>query len=133
MNCKNLKYLLVLFSIFYTCVSFLLQTTSQKSGPDNPTKLIQYVTDETGTLTPAQISSLNSKLISEDKTSSNQILVYMIPGLDGESLEDISISLAEKNKIGKKEVNNSVLILIVKNDRKIRIEVGYGLEGSNRC
>ena len=88
------------------------------------------MTDETGTLTPAQLKFLNTKLSNEDKSTSNQIIVYMISGLDGESLEDVSIRLAEKNKIGKKENNNGVLMLIVKDDRKIRIEVGYGLEGA---
>ena len=105
------------------------QQSGQKSLSDNPAQLRKYVTDETGTLTPSQINSLNSKLSNEDKTNSNQIIVYMIPSLEGESLEDVSIRLAEKNKIGKKDKNNGVLILVVKNDRKIRIEVGYGLEG----
>ncbi len=88
------------------------------------------MTDETGTLTSSQLLDLNTKLSNEDKSTSNQIIVYMISTLDGESLEDVSIRLAEKNKIGKKENNNGVLMLIVKNDRKIRIEVGYGLEGA---
>jgi len=106
------------------------QQSGQKSPSDNPAQLRKYVTDETGTLTPSQINSLNTKLSNEDKTNSNQIIVYMIPSLEGESLEDVSIRLAEKNKIGKKDKNNGVLLLIVKDDRKIRIEVGYGLEGS---
>ena len=116
-------------SILFTEFSFSQQSV-QKSLSDNPAQLRKYVTDETGTLTPSQINSLNSKLSNEDKTNSNQIIVYMIPSLEGESLEDVSIRLAEKNKIGKKDKNNGVLLLIVKNDRKIRIEVGYGLEGS---
>lgn len=86
--------------------------------------------DETGTLTLSQVNTLNLKLSNEDKTSTNQIIVYMIPELEGESLEDVSMRLAEKNKIGRKDRNNGVLMLIVKNDRKIRIEVGYGLEGA---
>ncbi len=54
----------------------------------------------------------------------------MISTLGNESLEDYSMQLAEKNKIGEKGKDNGVLLLIVKDDRKIRIEVGYGLEGS---
>lgn len=118
--------LIIIISLYSDCQS---QSDAKRSISDNPVQLRQYVTDETGTLTSSQISSLNTKLINEDKTTSNQIIVYLIPTLGSESLEDVSIRLAEKNKIGKKEHNNGVLILIVKDDRKIRIEVGYGLEG----
>lgn len=105
-------------------------TSSFKSRADNPKTLRNYVVDETGTLTNAQINTLATKLRQLEEQTSNQIVVYMIPSLDGESLEDLSIRLAEKNKIGKKDKNNGVLLLIVKNDRKLRIEVGYGLEGA---
>ncbi len=120
--------LLILLSIVSVENSFC-QNSEKRPLSENPTQFRQYAVDETNTLTSAQLSSLNEKLRNEDKTSSNQIIVYMIPDLDGESLEDLSIRLAEKNKIGKKDKNNGVLMLIVKNDRKIRIEVGYGLEG----
>lgn len=105
------------------------QSPVEKSLADNPTQFRQYVTDETGTLNGSQISTLSNKLMGFEKSTSNQVVVYIIPSLNGESLEDVSIRLAEKNKIGKKDKNNGVLILIAKEDRKIRIEVGYGLEG----
>ena len=105
-------------------------TALTRSRADNPVTLRNYVVDETGTLTNAQINSLTAKLRQVEEQTSNQIVVYVIPSLDGESLEDLSIRLAEKNKIGKKDRNNGVLLLIVKNDRKLRIEVGYGLEGA---
>jgi uncharacterized protein len=54
----------------------------------------------------------------------------MIQSLEGESLEDVSHTIAEKNKIGRKGKDNGVLLFIAKSDRKIRIEVGYGLEGA---
>lgn len=85
--------------------------------------------DETGTLTKEQINSLLKKLEDFDKETSTQIVVYIIPSLNGEPLEEVSVRLAEANKIGKKDKNNGVLLLIAKNDRKLRIEVGYGLEG----
>jgi len=106
------------------------QAPKEKSMADNPTVFKQHVTDETGTLTSSEISALNLKLSGFEKITSNQLVVYIISSLDGESLEDVSIQLAEKNKIGKKDKNNGVLMLIVKDDRKIRIEVGYGLEGA---
>ena len=54
----------------------------------------------------------------------------MEPSLDGNSVEDRSYDLAEQNGIGQKDKNNGVLLYIAKNDRKLRIEVGYGLEGA---
>ena len=69
------------------------------------------------------------KLIDFEKKTSNQIVVYIIPSLNGEPLEMVSVKIAEANKIGKKDKNNGVLLLISMEDKKIRIEVGYGLEG----
>lgn len=127
---SKLKILLPVFILLATVLTGYAQTPTEKSLADNPAQLRRYVTDETGTLTASQISTLNNKLVGFEKTTSNQVIVYIIPDLKGESLEDLSIRLAEKNKIGKKDKNNGVLLLIVKNDRKIRIEVGYGLEGA---
>lgn len=127
---KILSYLFFVILIFNGLSVLYSQTERQKPLSENPTQFKQYVVDETATLTPPQLSGLIKKLQNEDKTTSNQIVVYIIPSLDGESLEDVSMRLAEKNKIGKKDKNNGVLMLIVKNDRKIRIEVGYGLEGA---
>jgi len=127
---KNLAYhLLFLIFLFSNSLCFA-QEGDKKPLSENPTVFRQYVVDETGTLTLTQINTLNTKLSSEDKATTNQIIIYMIPDLDGESLEDLSMRLAEKNKIGRKDRNNGVLVLIVKNDRKIRIETGYGLEGA---
>jgi len=88
------------------------------------------VTDRTGTLTRDQIQALEKKLSAFEKETTNQIAVLLIPSLEGDSLEDYSIRLAEKWKIGQQGRNNGVILLIVKNDRKVRIEVGYGMEGA---
>ncbi|MDZ4713075.1 MAG: TPM domain-containing protein, partial [bacterium] len=119
----------ILISLFFSLPFLYSQSGSKKPLSESPTQIKQYVFDETGTLTPPQVVNLINKLQAEDKATTNQIIVYMISSLDGESLEDLSIELAEKNKIGKKDRNNGVLLLIVKDDRKIRLEVGYGLEG----
>ncbi len=104
---------------------------AQKPNPvPNEIKVRNYVTDKTGTLTSSQITSLESKLAKFDKETSTQIVVYMISSLDGGSLEETSHDIAEKNGIGQKEKNNGVLLFIAKDDRKLRIEVGYGLEGA---
>lgn len=128
MKIKLLIYFAFVFNLI-SCSYSVSQINTNPSNRDNPSQLVKYVTDETGTLNANQITVLNNKLVSFDKTTTNQVLIYIIRSLDGESLEDYSIRLAEKNKIGKKDRNNGVLVLIVKDDRKIRIEVGYGLEG----
>ncbi len=97
--------------------------------PDVP-KLTNYVNDFTGTLTREQIYKLEQSLRALDKKTSTQIVVLMIPTLNGYPLEMYSYDVAAKNKIGTKGNDNGILFLIVKNDKKMRIEVGYGLEGA---
>jgi uncharacterized protein len=92
--------------------------------------LSSRVTDQTGTLAPAQRSMLEARLKAFEDSTSNQVVVLMIPTLGSESLEDFSLRVAESNKIGLKDRNNGVLVLIAKNDHRIRFEVGYGLEGA---
>jgi uncharacterized protein len=121
-NCVFAKFLLAgVFGVLYCLPALALGV------PDRPTG---RVTDLTGTLTQGQIASLEQKLAAFEKETTNQIAVLMIPSLEGDSLEDYSIRLAEKWKIGQQGRNNGVILLIVKNDRKLRIEVGYGLEGA---
>lgn len=88
------------------------------------------IVDQTNTLTPEQKTDLANMIAAERQHSGNQIGVLMIPSLQGEELEDYSLKVARTWGIGDKERNSGVLLLVVKNDRKIRIEVGYGLEGS---
>jgi uncharacterized protein len=88
------------------------------------------VTDLTGTLTAKQKDALERALAQVEEKTSNQLLVLMIPTLDGDNLEDFSIRLAEKWKPGQEGKDNGVILLVVKEDRKLRIEVGYGLEGA---
>jgi uncharacterized protein len=121
----------------FICVVLLLCTgavfTQQWEShpiPKPDTKLTAYVTDETSTLSSEQKNSLETKLTRFDKETSTQVVVYMISTLGGESFEETSYEIAEKNGIGQKGKNNGVLLFIVKNDRKLRIEVGYGLEGT---
>jgi uncharacterized protein len=111
---------------FLLFLVFTVSLFAQK--PEVPT-LTTWANDFTNTLSPDQISSLNSKLKTYSDTTSNQVIFLMISSLDSYPLEDFSYEVAKQNKIGNQKNNNGVLLLIVKNDRKIRIEVGYGLEG----
>lgn len=92
-------------------------------------KLSRYANDFTNTISETELNQINSQLEMFDDSTSNQIVLLIIPSLDGYPLEMFAHQVATENKIGTKEHNNGVLFLVVKNDRKMRIEVGYGLEG----
>lgn len=89
-----------------------------------------WVHDEADVLSAQTKSTLESILAAERDSTSNQIAILIIPSLNGESLEDFSLRVAEKWQLGKKDKDNGVLLLISKDDRLVRIETGYGLEGS---
>lgn len=127
----NIFYYFLLFLLLGSManISFSQEDGKSRSLSDKPTSLAKYVVDETGTLSQSEINSLLKKLENFDKETSTQVVVYMVQSLNGESLEDVSQTIAEKNKIGRKGKNNGVLLFIAKGDKKLRIEVGYGLEG----
>jgi uncharacterized protein len=89
-----------------------------------------YVSDYAGMLSPSAKTQLEERLRQFESETSNQVVVVTFSSLEGEVLEDFSIRLAEAWKIGQKEKDNGVILLIFKEERKIRIEVGYGLEGA---
>lgn len=88
------------------------------------------VTDAAGVLTAEQKQALENKLVAIDDSSSNQIAVVIIPSLDGYPKEEYATKLFREWGIGNKKTNNGVLLLFSIQDRQIRIEVGYGLEGA---
>jgi uncharacterized protein len=88
------------------------------------------VNDYAGALSPADRDRLEQKLVAGEAGSRNQIVVAIFRSLQGESLEDYSIRLAQAWRIGQKGLDNGVILLVFLDDRKMRIEVGYGLEGS---
>ena len=94
--------------------------------PPAPTRRIN---DFAGALAPADRDRLETRLAEREQGSRNQVVVAIFRSLEGESLEDYSIRLAQAWRIGQKGFDNGVIFLIFLNDRKMRIEVGYGLEG----
>jgi uncharacterized protein len=86
------------------------------------------VNDYAGLLPAAERDRLERKMADAEQTSSNQVVVAVFRSLEGESLEDFSIRLAQAWRVGQKQLDNGVIFLIFVDDRKMRIEVGYGLE-----
>lgn len=87
------------------------------------------VNDLAGMMTPRTRQTIEDRLADLERTDSTQVAVLTIPSLKGDSLEDFSIRVAEAWKVGQRDFDNGVILLVSKADHKIRIEVGYGLEG----
>lgn len=93
-------------------------------------KLARHVTDLTGTLTSAQVDQLDAQLTELEKAKGAQLVVLMVGSTDGQDIAEYSLAVAEANKVGRKGTDDGVLLIVAKNDRNVRIEVGYGLEGA---
>jgi len=91
--------------------------------------LKERVNDYASMISPETAQKLDAVLSEIEKSDSTQIVVLTIPSLEGEVLEEFSIKVAEAWKIGQKNLDNGVILLVSKNDRKLRIEAGRGLEG----
>lgn len=115
----KLTYLLIL--LLWSSVAFALEI---------PPKPNQLVNDYAGMLSEAEEKLLENKLLAYNDSTSTQIAVVLIPTLEGDDVFDFAQRLAEGWGIGGKENNNGVLLLIVQQERKIRIHTGYGTEGA---
>ncbi len=86
------------------------------------------VVDEAGMLSAAARQRIEARLADLEKQTGDQVVVLIVASLDGEPLEDYTVKVAETWKLGQKGKDNGVLLFISRDDRKMRIEVGYGLE-----
>jgi uncharacterized protein len=88
------------------------------------------VVDQTGTLSSGDIDSLTQSLKALELRKGSQVAVLIVPTTQPETIEQYSIRVAEAWKIGRRKIDDGALLVVAKNDHKLRIEVGYGLEGS---
>ncbi len=88
------------------------------------------VVDQTATLSAGDISALTQKLKDLEARKGSQVAVLIVPTTAPETIEQYSIRVAEAWKIGRRKIDDGALLVIAKNDHKLRIEVGYGLEGA---
>ena len=126
--CAILRYRPVATLWVVIAVFVVLLTAIPARALDVP-PLKGRVNDYAGMLSPSTRDTLNRMLAGFEQHESTQIVVLTIPSLKGDSLDGFSIRVAEKWKIGQSGKDNGVILLISRDDRKIRIEVGYGLEG----
>ena len=92
--------------------------------------LAARVTDLTGTLGTGELASLEAELRAFEQQKGSQIAVLMLPSTQPETIEQYSIRVAERWKIGRAKTDDGVILVVAKNDHRLRIEVGYGLEGA---
>jgi len=92
--------------------------------------LKSQVTDLTGTLTQSQVSSLEQKLAAFEAQKGSQIAILIVSSTQPEAIEQYALRVVEKWQLGRKKIDDGVLLLVAKDDRRLRFEVGYGLEGA---
>lgn len=121
-----IKQLFTILS-FLTCSFAFAQIEKELPAKPSPPKL---VVDYTNTLSADQTYSLEQKLVAFDDTTSSQISIVIVETTGDRDIADFAFALGRTWGIGNKEFNNGILVLVAKNDRKIFIATGYGLEGA---
>ena len=122
-------YALLVATLFMSCLFAQNATDISidqliKTAP----KPARLVNDFSNTLTAEQQQALEAKLVSFDDTTSSQIVVVIVSSLQGRDVADVAIELGRSWGVGAKKNNNGVVLLISRNDRKLNISPGYGLE-----
>src|SRR4051812_16593144 len=107
----------------------LLTLTSVSADDRQPIPPVARITDATGTLSADQKQSLESKLTALEQSKGSQIAILVIPTTQPEEIEEYSYRVADNWKLGRKGIDDGVLLTVAKNDHKVRIDVGRGLEG----
>lgn len=119
-----MKRALLLVLMLVAAIPFAARAYSSPGTPAG------FVNDFAGMLQPQERTQLEQTLSSFEKSTSNELTVVTIPNLGGDTIENYAVKLFEEWKIGKTKKDNGVLLLIARDDRTMRIEVGYGLEGA---
>jgi uncharacterized protein len=117
------------FLLFFTSLLFAALAGMSQTIPARPTPP-RLVNDFTQTLTPDQQASLERKLVAYDDSTSNQVAIVIIPTTSDYDPVDFATKLGREWGVGNKKNNNGVVLLVAKNDRKVFIAPGYGLEGA---
>jgi uncharacterized protein len=108
----------------------LLAPASAGADAAAEARLTQHVTDRTGTLSAQQLAELEAPLVALEQRKGSQLAVLIVGSTGEQSIEEYSLAVAEANKLGRAKPDDGLLLLVAKDDRKARIEVGYGLEGA---
>lgn len=119
----------IAIAMLLSLAAFVAPARALAAEPAVP-KLSSPVTDLTGSLSPEQRSALEAASIGLEREKGAQVVVLVVETTAGESIESYALRVAEANRLGRTKTNDGVLLLIARNDRAARIEVGYALEGA---
>lgn len=114
--------------VFLALLSLGVNANASAATPQFP-KLTGPVVDQAEMLSAATEQELTQLILAHERATSNQVVVVTLPNLDGYAIEDYGYQLGRAWGIGQKGKDNGALLIVAKAERKIRIEVGYGLEG----
>src|SRR6266851_2668225 len=117
----------LIVALFFT--GFALGARSARASEPTYPALTGRVVDEAGILTDSTRAALIDMLAQHERATGNQVVVVTLKDLQGYTIEDFGYQLGRKWGIGQKEKNNGALLIVAPNEHKVRIEVGYGLEG----
>lgn len=120
-----MKKLLLILTLF---ISFSAIAQIEKVIPAKPSPA-KLVNDFTNTLTAVQKQALEDKLVAYDDSTSNQVAVIIVNTTGNYTVGEVALELGRRWGVGNKDINNGIVLLVAKDDRKMTIQVGYGLEG----
>ncbi len=116
--------------LFVTLAGCLALAAAQMPVPVPVPALTGHVIDQTGTLTAEQKAALEQTLSAFEARKGSQLAVLMVASSAPEEIEQYALRVAEQWKLGRKKIDDGAILVVAKNDRAMRIEVGYGLEGA---
>ena len=125
---NRLRNLFVFVALLLTVFAVAVANAQDVATPAQA--LTGRVVDAAGIIDPTARQQLTQKLADFEAKSSDQVVVVTVPSLNGEDIETYSNRLFRAWALGQKQENNGILLVVAPNDRKVRIEVGYGLEGT---
>ena len=129
-SCIQKAFCFKSFLIFAICFLTSFQIVNAKEGDFQKIPIFSsHIVDTTSWLSGQEVQAITKKLDTIQSQGKVQIAVLVIDSVQPETIEEYSIRVAESWKVGKKDVDNGILIIIAKADKKVRIEVGYGMEG----
>lgn len=111
----------------FVALALLAVPLFSREVPPAPTR---WFTDEAGVVPATEADLLNRKLADFEQQTGAQFIIYVFRSLEGDPVEDFTIRAVEKWKVGQKKYDNGVVLFVFIEERKIRVEVGYGLEGT---
>lgn len=113
-----------------SAVALLLAVAVSAAALEVPPPPTQWVTDRAGILGAGPSEALNAKLRAFEERTGTQFIIYTLPSLEGDPVEDFTIRAAEAWRVGQNKYDNGLILFVFPQERLVRVEVGYGLEGT---